>query len=282
MANPTPYEPGFDYSDFEGSSPGTPMPGGQLDNDFANIALSVDETIDALGDIRRSDGALNNQIVTEDSLTVELGQRLGVEYASAYDVAVENGFVGSEQDWLDSLVGPPGPEGPAGGMDAAIYDPGNVEADAFSMGNMVEDTDARILTDAERALIGVVANPADAAAWRANTADRLLDTDGVWSAGAVVALVDAATIAVDMSTFINASVTIEANRILDNPANAKPSQSGCIKVTASGANRTLSKSANWLSAVPFPITINSGTSAYLFYSVFSATEIIINVVNEPT
>lgn len=33
---------------------------------------------------------------------------------SAYEVAVENGFRGSEQDWLDSLIGPRGPKGPKG------------------------------------------------------------------------------------------------------------------------------------------------------------------------
>ena len=33
---------------------------------------------------------------------------------SAYEVAVDNGFVGTEQQWLDSLVGPEGPEGPQG------------------------------------------------------------------------------------------------------------------------------------------------------------------------
>lgn len=38
----------------------------------------------------------------------------GDDGLSAYEVAVENGFVGSEQDWLDSLVGPEGPEGPQG------------------------------------------------------------------------------------------------------------------------------------------------------------------------
>jgi hypothetical protein len=32
----------------------------------------------------------------------------------AYQVAVDNGFVGTEQDWLDSLVGPQGDEGPQG------------------------------------------------------------------------------------------------------------------------------------------------------------------------
>lgn len=33
---------------------------------------------------------------------------------SAYEVAVENGFVGTEAEWLASLVGPPGEQGPAG------------------------------------------------------------------------------------------------------------------------------------------------------------------------
>lgn len=34
--------------------------------------------------------------------------------ASAYEVAVENGFKGSEEEWLASLVGPQGGQGPAG------------------------------------------------------------------------------------------------------------------------------------------------------------------------
>ena len=33
---------------------------------------------------------------------------------SAYQIAVKNGFVGTEQEWLDSLVGPQGPAGPTG------------------------------------------------------------------------------------------------------------------------------------------------------------------------
>jgi uncharacterized protein YlzI (FlbEa/FlbD family) len=44
---------------------------------------------------------------------------------SAYDVAVNNGFVGTEQDWLDSLVGPQGPPGSGGsGGCLEIYDEG--------------------------------------------------------------------------------------------------------------------------------------------------------------
>lgn len=33
---------------------------------------------------------------------------------SAYEVALDQGFTGTEAQWLDSLVGAPGPTGPAG------------------------------------------------------------------------------------------------------------------------------------------------------------------------
>lgn len=50
--------------------------------------------------------------------------------------------------------GPRGPEGPAGSgtgdMVASMYDPTNKASDAFSMGNMVETSTAKIMTDAER------------------------------------------------------------------------------------------------------------------------------------
>lgn len=38
----------------------------------------------------------------------------GIPGKSAYEVAVTNGFSGSQQDWLDSLQGPRGPEGSQG------------------------------------------------------------------------------------------------------------------------------------------------------------------------
>lgn len=38
----------------------------------------------------------------------------GGDGPSAYTVAVDNGFVGTEQEWLDTLVGPQGPQGPTG------------------------------------------------------------------------------------------------------------------------------------------------------------------------
>ncbi|WP_352499819.1 collagen-like protein [Mesorhizobium sp. M0058] len=43
--------------------------GTQLDNDLAELVRSADETIDALADVRRADGALPNEKVTVDSLS---------------------------------------------------------------------------------------------------------------------------------------------------------------------------------------------------------------------
>lgn len=51
--------------------------------------------------------------------------------ASAYEIAVENGFVGTETEWLASLVGPQGEPGAPGadGQDGAPGAPGADGAD---------------------------------------------------------------------------------------------------------------------------------------------------------
>src|SRR5690625_4293048 len=67
MADPTKFNPHFNYSGWEAAGNKRPKPGAELDIDFANIARSVDETIDALKDIRRSDGKLNNGVVGPDA-----------------------------------------------------------------------------------------------------------------------------------------------------------------------------------------------------------------------
>jgi len=39
---------------------------------------------------------------------------VGADGKSAYEIAVDNGFEGTEKEWLESLVGERGPAGPAG------------------------------------------------------------------------------------------------------------------------------------------------------------------------
>lgn len=47
---------------------------------------------------------------------------------SAYEVALKNGFEGTEQEWLDSLVGKQGPQGPAGKDAESVDLSGLIEA----------------------------------------------------------------------------------------------------------------------------------------------------------
>lgn len=72
MADPTKYTPGYSYSGFESANPTAPKPGAELDDDFANISQSIDEIVDAVRNVRRSDGALANGIVGPDQLASSL------------------------------------------------------------------------------------------------------------------------------------------------------------------------------------------------------------------
>lgn len=113
---------------------------------------------------------------------------------------------------------------------------------------------------------------ATATHFRANTADKVLVTDDVWSAASVVTLTDAATIAVDMSTFINAQVTLGGNRTLGQPSNTKIGQSGFIRVIQDGTgSRTLAYHADWKFSGGTDPTASTaaGTTDLLFYTVIA-------------
>jgi hypothetical protein len=117
--------------------------------------------------------------------------------------------------------------------------------------------------------------------YRANVADRLLETDVVWGAAAEVALTDAATIAVDMSTFINASVTLAGNRTLGQPSNTKVGQSGFIRIIQDGTgSRTLAYHADWKFAggTDPVLSTAAGATDLLFYQVIAANFIYASLV----
>jgi hypothetical protein len=116
------------------------------------------------------------------------------------------------------------------------------------------------------------------AEYLANTADRALSTDQVWASGALTALTDAATIAVDMSLGINFSVTLGGNRTLGNPTNTKVGQAGAIVVTQDGTgSRTLAYGTNWEAAGGTFPTLSTAASAkdIITYWVQSSTSIVI-------
>ena len=91
------------------------------------------------------------------------------------------------------------------------------------------------------------ANKTTAADVRTGTNDaKFVTAKALYDAAAPVALTDAATIAVDLATGINFTVTLGGNRTLGAPTNAKPGASGVIivKQDATGS-RTLAYNTTW-------------------------------------
>lgn len=118
-----------------------------------------------------------------------------------------------------------------------------------------------------------------AADYRANTnTTKALTTGAVWSAAALVAFTDTATIAVDMSTGINFSFTMVLSRTLGNPTNTKVGQSGLMIFTQDATgSRVLSYSSNYkfVGGLAPILTTTAGAIDVLHYFVKSSTEILV-------
>jgi hypothetical protein len=114
---------------------------------------------------------------------------------------------------------------------------------------------------------------ATASDYQANVADKVLTTDEVWTAMAPATLTDAATIVVDMSTFIDAEVTLGGNRTLGNPILPKVGQRGRIKIKQDGTgSRTLAYSSNWKFANGTAPVLSTAANAVdvLYYDVVAS------------
>jgi hypothetical protein len=158
-------------------------------------------------------------------------------------------------------------------------------ASATSRGSVELATDAETQTgtDTARAITpaNLTAKEATAAAFRANTADRILTTDQVWSAADTVALTwtSGGTTAVDLSAGINFTVTTATgNSTLGAPSNAKTGQSGFVYITQdAGTARSLTFASAYVFANGTDPTLTPTTSAkdILFYQVIDDTGPIV-------
>ena len=107
--------------------------------------------------------------------------------------------------------------------------------------------------------------------------------DVLWSEADVVTLTDAATVALDLATFINGTVTLAGIRTLGNPSNTKNGQSGLIEIKQDATgSRTLAYSANWKFAGGTAPVLTTTASArdLLFYQVISSTVIYGTLVKD--
>ncbi|MCP5011615.1 MAG: hypothetical protein GY942_16660 [Aestuariibacter sp.] len=117
------------------------------------------------------------------------------------------------------------------------------------------------------------------AEYLANTADKVLSTDQVWTSAAEVTLSDAATITVNMSLFINANVTLAGNRTLGSPTNEKVGQTGFIRVIQDATgSRTLSFGTDYEFAGGTAPTLTTTANAedLLFYAVLASNRVFIS------
>jgi len=120
---------------------------------------------------------------------------------------------------------------------------------------------------------------ATAANFWANTADKFLITDNVWSAAGSVALSYSVggTTTADFSTGINFTVTTGAGDSTLGVANAKTGQSGFIYITQGATPRSLTFSSAWVFAGGTDPTLTASATAkdILFYQVISSTGPIV-------
>lgn len=83
MADPTPYTLGYSFSNFAANNPDLPLPGARLDIELQNVGNVTAQLASAIRDVRRSDGALKNGIVTVEALSTSISGSAAAAEASA-------------------------------------------------------------------------------------------------------------------------------------------------------------------------------------------------------
>lgn len=186
---PSPTKPDIDYSyvGFQQESQDNPFPGTQLDNDLATLVTSIDETIDALADVRRSDGALKNGIVTTDSLSPQVKLLVGADAGVAADVVVVAANI-------DSVVAT------ADNMAAIVAAPAQAAAAASSAGAASTAATQVVAVAAEFGDLSAAMGDIDAAVTAASgSAESAAMNAGQTAADAVLTAADVVTTAANVA-----------------------------------------------------------------------------------
>ena len=125
------------------------------------------------------------------------------------------------------------------------------------------------ITDAATARTNLGLGTATASQIWNNTADKIIDTDGAWSAAAPVAVSYGATVALDLNTGLNFEIIMTGDMELDAPTNAKDGQSGIIKLTQDGTGgRALTFDAAWNHVSGSAPTIDTTASAVNLFAYY--------------
>ncbi|EKF58587.1 hypothetical protein QWE_18343 [Agrobacterium albertimagni AOL15] len=83
----TPYSRSYSFTDYQASNPSAPLPGIQVDSELENVEQSIGGIVNAINDVRRSDGKLKNAIVTIDSLSPQVAAGVGAGALASAEAA---------------------------------------------------------------------------------------------------------------------------------------------------------------------------------------------------
>jgi hypothetical protein len=77
MAQPTRFSPSFNFTDWQIAHPSDPLPGDEVDIQFANLQTTTDGICNNLALIQRDDGLLANGVVAPESLSASVRNLMG-------------------------------------------------------------------------------------------------------------------------------------------------------------------------------------------------------------
>lgn len=200
----------------------------------------------------------------------------GADGKSAYELAVENGFDGSEEEWLESLKGETGPQGPQGepGTDGAKGDkgdpgdkgdtgatgaqgnPGKDGADGVSVTHEWDGTVLKVTSASGTSSADLKGEPGNDGS---NGADGQPGKDGTSPVVSVSAITGGHRITI---TDVNGTKTVDVMDGSDGSpgADGSPGQNGSDGVGIVSIEQTTTSTADGGDNV-FTVTLTNGTSA---------------------
>lgn len=110
---------------------------------------------------------------------------------------------------------------------------------------------------------------------------KALTTKSVYDAVAFQTASFSGTITLDFANGINWEITASSNFTLANPQNAKPGQSGCIKINTGGTNRNIIYGNAWVTEGGAQDLSAGNTTDYLMFYVVNPSLILYTIMHSP-
>jgi|GEM_PF-5108236 len=110
---------------------------------------------------------------------------------------------------------------------------------------------------------------------------KALTTKSVYDAAAFQTASFSSTITLNFANGINWEITASSDFILANPQNAKPGQSGCIKINTGGPNRNIIYGDAWVTEGGAQDLSAGNTTDYLMFYVVNPSLILYTIMRSP-